>query len=60
MGMADVPVVHIVERLADRSIEELEGLAEQALDSVCAALLCDDAAPGSTSAQTAPADVTTT
>ena len=38
LGLPDLPVVLIVQRLADRSMAELEELVDQAFDAMCAAL----------------------
>jgi hypothetical protein len=38
LGMPDLPVVLIVQRLADRSMDELETLVDEAFDAMCVAL----------------------
>ena len=38
LGMPDLPVVLIVQRLADRTMVELEDLVDEAFDAMCAAL----------------------
>jgi hypothetical protein len=38
LGMPDLPVMLIVQRLADRSMSELEELVDEAFDAMCAAL----------------------
>jgi hypothetical protein len=38
LGLPSLPIVHIPQRLADRSWEELEGLVDDAIDDICAAV----------------------
>jgi hypothetical protein len=45
-GMPELPVVLIAERLADRTMAELEALIDQAFRALCAALVESPTAPG--------------